>query len=425
MGYMAREYNSANYHRAPEAVNQSACLRLEKTWRLSDLLLTLSPLRIFLLHIRYKPLVLLIRDLRLPVVRHHPEADDQIEQNDEDHREKVGAYGPDPGSCTERKLKRTGGRAAAHAGETTETFSRLHDLGVLHVDQGRAVFGADVTMDAFLFIARHLERTEAARQTQERAIGAEVAAPDVFIEQGKAAEDDQEPERDLRHLGEELHHPHVHDFIIVLDIEQRHRPHGHDPDSDDKETHQDILERAQRDVGEPGDVESPVEDLFSGHPDILRHRTDRTDPPAEPFFHHQRDAQDRREHDEPRRMHGLDDAGQDEVFEVHQPADGQEGVHRGRPFDKGLARRFEVLNELVKTAADEQGKGKKEQLDRIAEETDIFSFSMHGFILSEQGRSLYDMRHRGSGVNAHSGDWDHHNPNHRKITIEYVRTLGY
>jgi hypothetical protein len=93
-------------------------------------------------------------------------------------------------------------------------------------------------------------------------------------------------------------------------------------------------------------------------------------------------------------MHGLDNAGQDEVFEVHKASDWKEGINRCRPLDKGVARRYEVLNELEKTVADEEGDGKKGQLDRVTEEADVFSFTLHGDILPEVKHSRYDVHHR-------------------------------
>ena len=149
------------------------------------------------------------------------------------------------------------------------------------------------------------------------------------------------------------------------------------------------------------DLEVFAEDLFTDHPGVLGKGADGADPAAEALFHDQRNSQDRREHDKPRRMHRLHIAGHDEVLEGHEPADGKEGVHGRRPLHKGTARHNEVLDELVEAVADEKSDCEKGELHRVAKESDVFSFCMHDHILSDEQRSRYDMHHRDHRQHAH------------------------
>ena len=126
--------------------------------------------------------VFFMGDLRAPRSGYHRSAYDQVE----DHKKKKRIQERLQGFslyCSDRDAESAFCGAAADAGQTTETLGRTHHGLVFHIDEGRAVLAAGVTMDTSAFIPFYLKRADQAQKSEECAIGAEVSAPEISVNQ--------------------------------------------------------------------------------------------------------------------------------------------------------------------------------------------------------------------------------------------------
>ena len=121
----------------------------------------------------------------MPVVRCHTYADHQIEQSDQEYREDPGLYDTDLFPHSGGEVKRPLRRTSAHAGQAPEAFLGLHHLFFLNIDKRGAVLRAGMAVDTLLFVPSDLDGAYTAEQTEERAVGAEIAAPEVLHQDRK------------------------------------------------------------------------------------------------------------------------------------------------------------------------------------------------------------------------------------------------
>ena len=110
--------------------------------------------------------------------------------------------------------KRALGRAHGHALQAARALGRADGDQLVHRKQRRAGFGALGAIDADLRRAPDARRTEASHQPQQRAVGAQVAAPEVLDEDREQHENAQDDRRGHAQVAEEVEHLHVGDHAV-------------------------------------------------------------------------------------------------------------------------------------------------------------------------------------------------------------------
>jgi hypothetical protein len=80
-------------------------------------------------------------------------------------------------------------------------------------------------------------------------------------------------------------------------------------------------------------------------------------------------------------MDGLHDAGKKEILEGHQACNGEKGVDRRRPLDKGMAARLKLEYEAIKLTADEEGEEEKAELYGIPHSSDVRTLLTHACMI--------------------------------------------
>ena len=164
---------------------------------------------------------------------------------------------------------------ACHAGRAFRGSNLHQPIDGKICGTGACTFSA---IDAGIGIAANLDRAEQGRETKQRAIGAEIAAPEVLDEDGEQNQEADDDGRGQPDIAEEVQHLHICDQAIWRRHEVLNRFRGHGADDEDEEAEQQILEAAQRKIDPPGQAEIAFEDSSAQLPQLFRERSHRAQP---------------------------------------------------------------------------------------------------------------------------------------------------
>jgi len=225
-----------------------------------------------------------------------------------------------PGERKPQSAVRWTGRDAGHACRALDR-ANLHQL----VDGQRRGAGARTpgAVDARVRVAADFERAQQRSQTHERAIRAEIAAPEVLNHERQRNQRADDHGCRGAHLQKEVEHLYVGNEAVGRVHECVERLCGHGADDEQKESEQEILEAAQWNIDPARQMQIAAENPAAELPQILRERADGAEPGAESFLGGQAHGEERHEKEHGRGMNFGNAPGGQQIFEVHQPGDGQ------------------------------------------------------------------------------------------------------
>jgi len=268
----------------------------------------------------------------------------------------------------QRKLQgvfRGAGGDAGHAGGALGGAD-LNEL--VDGETGGAGLGAFGAIDASVGIATDLDRAEERDESHERAIGAEVAAPEVLHQHGaehEHADDDGGGEADV---AEEVEHFDIREEAVGRGHEVGQGFGGHGPDDEGEEAEEEILQSAERDVDPAVQVEVATEEAAAKDGEIFGEGADGAEPRAEGLFE-ENAHQD--EGEEEKHRGGMDErnvAGGEEELRVHESGDGQPAFDAsGARQIEALASVFEVAHPNEELESEPAVERNKDELDDVAD----------------------------------------------------------
>ncbi len=112
----------------------------------------------------------------------------------------------------------------------------------------RTGLGALAAVDAAFLIAANLDGTGERGEREDCAVGASVAAPEIFDEDGEQGEDGNDDERGGTHVHKKVQHFDVGEDAVGLRHEIFERRGAHAADDEDEERHKQIFDGAQRNI---------------------------------------------------------------------------------------------------------------------------------------------------------------------------------
>ena len=224
-----------------------------------------------------------------------------------------------------------GHRAGGDAGQAGEALVGAHAREAGHGQVRRAGLRAEVAVDARGRVPRDLERREKGQRPEERAVGAEVAAPGVGNDDGEHGEADQDRQREGREPLEEVEHLHVGHPVVgrVEEVGDGERAHLEE-DRVDEEGEEEVLDRPERQVDEARQAELPAEEALREAGQDLGDRPHRADPRAEGLLDEDGHADHEQQDREAGGVDGVDLAGCREVAQAQERRDRQEGLDTRR-----------------------------------------------------------------------------------------------
>ena len=112
-------------------------------------------------------------------------------------------------------------------------------------------------------------------------VGAGVAAPEIFDDDGEQHEDGDDDERGGAHAHEEVQHFDVGEDAVGLCHEVFEGGGAHAADDEDEEGHEQVLDAAQGNVEPAGQDEVALEELAAQLPEVFGEGSDGAEPGAE------------------------------------------------------------------------------------------------------------------------------------------------
>src|SRR5581483_3170746 len=164
-----------------------------------------------------------------------------------------------------------------------------------------------------LRLAADAQRAEERGEAEQRSVRAKVTAPKVFDEERRNGQDDQNDDRGLAEIAEEVEHLHRGDDAVVAAHERGDGVGGHRGDGPGEESEQQILQAAERDINPFPEDEIAAEKPYSQAAEILGNGTDRAEPTAKRFAKQECHGQERDEQEHRGGMDGRDLAGYKEI----------------------------------------------------------------------------------------------------------------
>src|SRR5215472_6965170 len=164
--------------------------------------------------------------------------------------------------------------------EATRAFGRLDGDELVDWQVRGTNFGAFCAVNAGLRVAANAHRTQKRREAEQRAVRAQIAAPEVLHQNRSQDQDAKNDESCLTKEAEEIQHLHARDNAIIALHESRDCGCGHRRNRPDKKSEKKIFQSAERNIDPAPDAEVAAEKLLAKEAQVFRNGADGTEPAA-------------------------------------------------------------------------------------------------------------------------------------------------